>query len=199
MTRTMVAVGRRLSIVLLAALVLSSSAGAQSSSLEKRLATALAVPHVSKARTAAIAYDLQTGETLFSEHDALPLAPASNEKLAVTYAALAALGPEFRIETDVVGRGERDGPVWRGTLLLVGQGDPALSSRGLASLAQQVRAAGITRITGGILGGGSRGVFRQGRQAKAAVIPRIPGAILCDESFFDARRTAPGWKRGFYI
>src|SRR3954447_1979264 len=172
MTRTMVAVGRRLSIVLLAALVLSSSAGAQSSSLEKRLAAALAVPHVSKARTAAIVYALQTGETLFSEHDALPLAPASNEKLAVTYAALAALGPEFRIETDVVGRGERDGPVWRGTLLLVGQGDPTLSSRGLASLAQQVRAAGITRITGGILG---------------------------DESFFDARRTAPGWKRGFYI
>jgi len=130
------------------------------------------VPHVSKARTAALAFDLQTGETLFSEHESLSLAPASNEKLAVTYAALAGLGPEFRIETDVVGRGEQDGAIWRGTLVLVGRGDPTLSSRGLASLATQVRAAGITRVTGGVLG---------------------------DESFFDSRRTAPGWKRWFYV
>ena len=162
----------RLTILVLVAFALASTAGAQGTPLEKRLARALVVPHVSQARTAAIAFDLQTGETLFSEHESLSLAPASNEKLAVTYAALAGLGPEFRIETDVVGRGEQDGAIWRGTLLLVGQGDPTLSSRGLASLANQVRAAGITRVTGGVLG---------------------------DESFFDSRRTAPGWKRWFYV
>ena len=162
----------RLPVLVLLALTLSSTAGAQGTPLEKRLARALVVPHVSKARTAALAFDLQTGETLFSEHESLSLAPASNEKLAVTYAALAGLGPEFRIETDVVGRGEQDGAAWRGTLLLVGRGDPTLSSRGLASLANQVRAAGITRVTGGVLG---------------------------DESFFDSRRTAPGWKRWFYV
>jgi D-alanyl-D-alanine carboxypeptidase/D-alanyl-D-alanine-endopeptidase (penicillin-binding protein 4) len=159
-------------VLVLLALALASTAGAQGTPLEKRLARALVVPHVSQARTAALAFDLQTGETLFSEHESLSLAPASNEKLAVTYAALAGLGPEFRIETDVVGRGEQDGATWRGTLLLVGRGDPTLSSRGLASLANQVRAAGITRVTGGVLG---------------------------DESFFDSRRTAPGWKRWFYV
>jgi len=162
----------RLPVLVLLALALVSAAGAQGTPLEKRLARALVVPHVSQARTAALAFDLQTGETLFSEHESLSLAPASNEKLAVTYAALAGLGPEFRIETDVVGRGEQDGATWRGTLLLVGQGDPTLSSRGLASLANQVRAAGITRVTRGVLG---------------------------DESFFDSRRTAPGWKRWFYV
>jgi serine-type D-Ala-D-Ala carboxypeptidase/endopeptidase (penicillin-binding protein 4) len=162
----------RVPVLVLVALALVSSAGAQGTPLEKRLAAALVVPHVSQARTAALVVDLQTGETLFSDHEGLPLAPASNEKLAVTYAALSALGSQFRIETDVVGRGEQDGSVWRGTLLLVGQGDPTLSSRGLASLAAQVRAAGITRVTGGILG---------------------------DESFFDSRRTAPGWKRSFYV
>jgi D-alanyl-D-alanine carboxypeptidase/D-alanyl-D-alanine-endopeptidase (penicillin-binding protein 4) len=130
------------------------------------------VPHVAQARTAALVYDLQTGATLFSEHESLPLAPASNEKLAITYAALAELGAQFRIETDVVGRGEQDGTVWRGSLLLVGQGDPTLSSRDLALLARQVRAFGITRVTGGVLG---------------------------DESFFDPRRTAPGWKSSFYV
>jgi len=40
------------------------------------------------------------------------------------------------------------------------------------ALARQVRAAGITRVTGGVFG---------------------------DESFFDARRTAPGWKSWYYV
>jgi D-alanyl-D-alanine carboxypeptidase/D-alanyl-D-alanine-endopeptidase (penicillin-binding protein 4) len=163
---------RRLLIALLGALVLVSSAGASGSALESRLAKALAVPHVSRARTAALVFDLQTGTTVFAQHDSLSLAPASNEKLAVTYAALAELRPEFRFETDVVGRGVQEGTIWRGSLLLVGHGDPTLSSKGLATLAQQVRAAGIRRVTGAILG---------------------------DESYFDARRTAPGWKAGFYI
>ena len=168
----MVVVGRRLPIVLVAALAVAATAGAQGTPLEKRLQKALAVPHISQTRTAALVYDLQTGTTLFSEHEALSLAPASNEKLAVTYAALAGLGAQFRISTDVVGRGEQDGSVWRGSLLLVGQGDPTLSSRSLTLLARQVRAFGITRVTGGVLG---------------------------DESFFDARRTAPGWKSSFYV
>ena len=163
---------RRLLIVLFGALVLASSAGASPSSLSSRLARALAVPHISQTRTAALVFDLQTGTTVFARHDTLSLAPASNEKLAVTYAALVALRPEFRFETDVVGRGEQDGTIWRGSLLLVGGGDPTLSSGDLVALAQQVRAAGIRRVTGAILG---------------------------DESLFDAGRTAPGWKAGFYI
>ena len=173
MLRTMQAVGRRrVLILLLGALVVASSAGASGSPLDRQLAKALSVPHVSRARTAALVFDLQTGTTVFARHDSLSLAPASNEKLGVTYAALVGLGPEFRFETDVVGRGEQDGIVWRGSLLLVGQGDPTLSSRDLTVLAQQVRAAGIRRVTGAILG---------------------------DESHFDARRTAPGWKSWFYI
>jgi D-alanyl-D-alanine carboxypeptidase/D-alanyl-D-alanine-endopeptidase (penicillin-binding protein 4) len=163
---------RRVLIALLGALVLVSSAGASGSALDQRLAKALAVPHVSRARTAALVFDLQTGTTVFAQHDSLALAPASNEKLGVTYAALVGLGPEFRFETDVIGRGELDGTVWRGSLLLVGHGDPTLSSGDLAALAQQVRAAGVRRVTGAILG---------------------------DESYFDARRTAPGWKAGYYI
>jgi serine-type D-Ala-D-Ala carboxypeptidase/endopeptidase (penicillin-binding protein 4) len=163
---------RRLPIALLAALVLAAPAGAGNSSLAKKLANALAVPHVSQARTAALAFDLQTGTTVFSEHDGLSLAPASNEKLAVTYAALVALGPEFRIETDVTGRGELQGTTWKGSLLLVGHGDPLLSSSNLAALARQVRTAGITRVTGAVFG---------------------------DESFFDTRRTAPGWKSWYYV
>ncbi|MET0607845.1 MAG: D-alanyl-D-alanine carboxypeptidase/D-alanyl-D-alanine-endopeptidase, partial [Gaiellaceae bacterium] len=107
-----------------------------------------------------------------SEHGNLPLVPASNEKLAVAYSALVTLGPTFRFETDVLGRGEQDGAIWRGSLVLVGHGDPTLSSADLTTLARQVRAAGIRRVTRGVFG---------------------------DEAFFDARRTGAGWKSWFYI
>jgi D-alanyl-D-alanine carboxypeptidase/D-alanyl-D-alanine-endopeptidase (penicillin-binding protein 4) len=163
---------RRLPLAVLVALLLAAPAGAGTSPLAKRLAKALAVPHVSQARTGALAFDLQTGETLFSEHEGLSLAPASNEKLAVTYAALVGLGSAYRIETDVVGRGERSGAVWQGSLLLVGHGDPTLSSSDLAVLAREVRATGIVRVTGAVFG---------------------------DESFFDSRRTVSGWRASYYI
>jgi D-alanyl-D-alanine carboxypeptidase/D-alanyl-D-alanine-endopeptidase (penicillin-binding protein 4) len=133
--------------------------------LAPQLERALHVPHVSLAATGAVAVDLATGRTLYARNQALPLLPASNEKLAVTYAALTALGPEFRIETDVL---EDDA----GNVYLKGYGDPTLSSAQLTVLARQVRADGVTTISGFVYG---------------------------DESWFDTRRTALGWKAAFYI
>src|SRR5579862_693544 len=80
--------------------------------VEPQLARALHARHVSPARTGAIVLDLQTGSTLFAHNARLPLEPASNEKLATTYAALSALGPSFRIETDVLGEGQQSGTLW---------------------------------------------------------------------------------------
>src|SRR5215470_17706201 len=100
------------------------------------------------------------------------LRPASNEKLATTYAALTALGPSFRIETDVLGDGQQDGATWQGNLVLKGYGDPALSAAQVNKLARQVVADGISHVSGRILG---------------------------DESWFDTRRTGVGWKPQFYL
>jgi D-alanyl-D-alanine carboxypeptidase/D-alanyl-D-alanine-endopeptidase (penicillin-binding protein 4) len=136
-----------------------------SAALQPRLERALHVPHVSLAATGAVAVDLATGQTVYARNAALPLIPASNEKLTVTYGALTALGPAFRIETDVLLDDAGD-------LILKGYGDPTLSSAQLRMLAGQVRAAGITTVTGGVLG---------------------------DESWFDSRRTALGWKASFYL
>jgi serine-type D-Ala-D-Ala carboxypeptidase/endopeptidase (penicillin-binding protein 4) len=160
---------RAVALALFVALVAPATGAA---SLQTALARALRVPHVSLASTGAVAIDLTTGETVYSRNASLSLLPASNEKLAVTYAALTALGPGFRIETDVLGEGQEVGTTWQGDLVLKGYGDPTLSSAGLADLARQVRAAGITAVTGRVLG---------------------------DESWFDTRRTAPGWKASFYI
>ena len=158
--------------VALALFVALAAPATGAASLQTALARALRVPHVSLASTGAVAIDLTTGETVYSRNASLSLLPASNEKLAVTYAALTALGPGFRIETDVLGEGQEVGTTWQGDLVLKGYGDPTLSSAGLADLARQVRAAGITAVTGRVLG---------------------------DESWFDTRRTEPGWKASFYI
>jgi D-alanyl-D-alanine carboxypeptidase/D-alanyl-D-alanine-endopeptidase (penicillin-binding protein 4) len=163
---------RSLVAAALAALVLPAGAGAAQGELEPRLDRALAVPHVSAAASGVFAVDLATGEAIYSHNASLPLLPASNEKLAVTYAALTALGPSFTIETDVLGAGEQVGTTWQGDLVLKGYGDPTLSSSDLTVLARQVRADGITSVSGAVIG---------------------------DESWFDARRTAPGWKAAFYI
>ena len=165
---------RRLILPLAAALALLGAvpAPAATGSLEQRLARALAVPHVSLARSGAAVLDLTTGKPLFVHNGSAAFAPASNEKLTVTFAALSALGPSFRLETDVLGTGAPVAGTWNGDLVLKGYGDPMLSSAGLAVLARQVRAAGIERVTGGIVG---------------------------DESWFDARRTGPGWKASFFL
>jgi D-alanyl-D-alanine carboxypeptidase/D-alanyl-D-alanine-endopeptidase (penicillin-binding protein 4) len=123
-------------------------------------------------RTGAVAVDLSTGHVVFAHNADLGLVPASNEKLAVAYAALVALGPSYRIRTEVRGEGTRDGALWRGNLILAGRGDPTLSRDGLRGLARRLRALGIRRVTGSIVG---------------------------DESYFDRLRTAPGWKPSFYL
>src|SRR2546423_3983723 len=164
---------RRLAPVLvLAALATPVAAGAQQTPLQARLAKALRVPHVAPASSAAVAMDLATGSILFTQNQALPLAPASNEKLPLTYAALSNLGASFRIETDVLGEGSQTGTTFDGSIVLKGGGDPTLSTAALRLLAAQVRAAGIRHVTRGIVG---------------------------DEAYFDRRRTGPGWKRSFYI
>ncbi len=118
-----------------------------------------------------------------------PLVPASTQKTLVATAALAALGPDFRYETSVVSDGgPREGAV--GTLWLVGSGDPTLASpeyitflserprfqlhqaTPLTALADGLKAAGVTTITGGIVG---------------------------DESRYDRTRILPGWKASYVI
>ncbi len=129
------------------------------------------MPGVSWGSTGVLAIDLRTGGHVYGRNADLPLRPASNEKLAVALAALDELGSRSRIPTHVLGEGRLDGAVWRGRLVLKGYGDPTLGRDDLAVLARKVKAQGIRRVTGRILG---------------------------DESYFDTRRTAPGWKPSFY-
>jgi D-alanyl-D-alanine carboxypeptidase/D-alanyl-D-alanine-endopeptidase (penicillin-binding protein 4) len=99
------------------------------------------------------------------------LRPASNEKLGVALTVLDRLGPDYRIRTEVLGAGSLTGSTWQGGLALRGLGDPTLRSADLDRLAAKLRTKGIRRVTGQISG---------------------------DETYFDRRRTADGWRSSYY-
>ena len=145
----------------------SAPAKAGSPELAAQLAGALSASGVDPGRTSALAVDLESGEVVFRRNAGLALAPASAEKLAVSLAALRALGSRYRFRTEVLGEGARAGRTWDGDLYLVGGGDPTLAVPDLDALARDVRAAGVRVVTGRVLG---------------------------DERRFDALRAAPGWK-----
>ena len=97
-----------------------------------------------------------------------PVIPASNMKLLTALTALEVLGPEFVFTTKVVGLSAANQIV--GDLWLVGGGDPLLSTLNypatesyptlfptdIALLIDAIAAAGITEITGNIVGDESR-------------------------------------------
>jgi len=138
--------------------------------LEARLARALAAPGIAPRRTGALAIDLRTGETVYARNAGRSLLPASTEKLSVAFAALRDLGPGYRFRTDVVGVGSLEAGAWNGDLFMVGHGDPTLALSDVGTLARRIRASGIRRIDGRVFG---------------------------DESYFDSRRDAPGWKPSY--
>jgi D-alanyl-D-alanine carboxypeptidase/D-alanyl-D-alanine-endopeptidase (penicillin-binding protein 4) len=160
-----------IALLLAFAVAAPAVAGPSPVGLESRLERALEVPGVSPAWTAAFAIDLATGGAVYAANTTLSLRPASNQKLTVAVAALDALGPNFRMETQVLGEGALEVDIWDGDLVLKGFGDPTLERGDLAAMARQIRNAGIARVT---------------------------GRVRADESFFDTRRTAPGWKSSFY-
>jgi D-alanyl-D-alanine carboxypeptidase/D-alanyl-D-alanine-endopeptidase (penicillin-binding protein 4) len=99
--------------------------------------------------------DMASGDVLYSHRDSLALAPASNEKLFTTSTALLRFGVTGTLPTTLQARGgteiDADG-VLRGDVYLVGGGDPTLGDAGLAALADQLVARGVTRIDGGVIG-----------------------------------------------
>ena len=101
---------------------------------------------------------LSTGETLYSLNPGTFLMPASNMKVVTMVAAAERLGWDFTFTTRVVATGPVEGGVLKGDLVVVGSGDPSLGGRPtegpavVGRWADQIRARGITRVEGRIIG-----------------------------------------------
>jgi serine-type D-Ala-D-Ala carboxypeptidase/endopeptidase (penicillin-binding protein 4) len=108
--------------------------------------------------------DPTSGAVLFSRGASRAFQIASNMKLFTTATALERIGPAEQLETTLVAPGGFAGGVVQGDLVLRGGGDPTLSRAGLAKLAAEARARGLSGVS---------------------------GRLLYDESLFDRRRAVP--------
>lgn len=133
--------------------------------LRARLARLVTEPQYHVGGPVAVSVLDGEGRTVFEQGADIPLLPASTLKIVTAAAALAALGPDYRYMTQVNATAYPDDRrVIRGDLILVGTGDPALSTplfdeevwpdrpdTELARLADRI-AAQTDRITGDVIG-----------------------------------------------
>jgi D-alanyl-D-alanine carboxypeptidase/D-alanyl-D-alanine-endopeptidase (penicillin-binding protein 4) len=140
----------------------------------------------------AVVYDLTSGARLFAEHAGVQRPPASVEKLYTSVAALTEFGPQAEIHTAVFGAGHLGpGGVWHGDLYVRGGGDPTLGDGTFnrvweqgygptaSELVHQLTAAGITQVTGAVIGDASLFDSRPGVPSSgfASDIPDLGGQL----------------------
>jgi D-alanyl-D-alanine carboxypeptidase/D-alanyl-D-alanine-endopeptidase (penicillin-binding protein 4) len=126
--------------------------GEQLRQLRERLTGTLGASALATSGIAVVDGD---GRPLFTRLAHTPFAPASTFKVLVATAALQTLGPDYRFETRFESVDDpHDGTV-DGDVYLVGEGDPSLTSDDLRGGVATLARAGITRITGGIVGDGT--------------------------------------------
>src|SRR6266699_3815499 len=169
--------------LILASLTISSSLAAQSSpatrprtaalrgSLEHRLAQLVDAPPFDRATWGMYVVD-DRGRVVDQRNADHFAVPASNTKLVVTAAAAVLLPAAYRVTTSLYVNGRVEAGVLYGDLILYGRGDPTWSERcysvdtlapgvcdsaftAMDAIADSLRARGLRRITGKLVGDGS--------------------------------------------
>ncbi|MFT7473160.1 MAG: D-alanyl-D-alanine carboxypeptidase/D-alanyl-D-alanine-endopeptidase (penicillin-binding protein 4) [Verrucomicrobiales bacterium] len=124
------------------------------------------------------------GVEIFAWNPTRPLVPASAQKLLTAYGVYEVLGPDHTYETRIVTDAPLEDGILDGDLYLIGGGDPLLATSAytdryeplphvrtnIEELADAVVAAGITEISGAVIG---------------------------DETRFDVERYVPEWPERF--
>jgi D-alanyl-D-alanine carboxypeptidase/D-alanyl-D-alanine-endopeptidase (penicillin-binding protein 4) len=111
---------------------------------------------------ALLATDMKTGEVIASLNPDMSVIPASNTKLFSTAAALELYGPDYTYKTRLYYNGKIDpSGVLYGNVIIKGDGDPTLGSKFFydrenfnynSKFVEAVKAAGIKRISGNVIG-----------------------------------------------
>jgi D-alanyl-D-alanine carboxypeptidase/D-alanyl-D-alanine-endopeptidase (penicillin-binding protein 4) len=139
--------------------------------LQQRITRLLDQPPFDRATWNVYAQD-DRGHVLFNRNGDHFSVPASNTKLVVAAAATVLLPADYRVRTSVYANGMVTGGVLKGDLILYGRGDPTWSQRCYAvdtlapgacdstwtavdAIADSLKAHGLRRVTGRIVGDGS--------------------------------------------
>lgn len=149
-------------LILMALASVSVQAQQAGGGLQDKVASIAADPAFGEA-VVGICARTADGETLVDINAGTMMLPASNMKLISTGAALHSLGPDWQYETSLGYSGTIEDGTLYGDLYIIGGGDPTLGSkdsiavnldRTFAQWEAIMRAAGINRIEGHIIGDG---------------------------------------------
>jgi len=129
------------------------------------------------AQSGSYVYDLTDRQQLFAKRATNQRILASNTKLFTTAATLGEFGSAGRFTTAVFGdRLPNENGVVRGDLYMVGGGDPSFGSDSFAERAY---------------GGGGATLEQLANQVRRAGVRRVTGGVFGDESLFDSLRGGP--------
>ncbi|HYX81426.1 MAG TPA: D-alanyl-D-alanine carboxypeptidase/D-alanyl-D-alanine-endopeptidase [Gemmatimonadales bacterium] len=157
--------------LILASLTISAAAPLQAQGLEQRVTRLIDRPPFDRATWNIYAQD-DRGRVLFNRNGDRLSVPASNTKLIVSAVATVLLPADYRVRTSVYANGTLTDGVLHGDLIVYGRGDPTWSQRcytvdtlapggcdstwtAVAAIADSLRAHGVRRVTGKIVGDGS--------------------------------------------
>ena len=120
---------------------------------------------------------LESGKVIYRKNGGKLLVPASNQKLLTGAAILLERGPNATFDTLLYRTGPVEGGVLKGDLVIQGGGDPSIGGR--------FHKNDLTFT------------FRQWAQVlKQAGITRISGSVVGDDNLFDDRLYGDGWQIG---
>jgi D-alanyl-D-alanine carboxypeptidase/D-alanyl-D-alanine-endopeptidase (penicillin-binding protein 4) len=170
------------------ALALGPAAHAASLTSDLRL-----LSHEAGGRGGFAVLDGRTGRTLAASGDRGIHPLGSTTKLVTTATALDVLGRNATLTTTVLVVGAVDATgTLTGDLILRGGGDPLLGEAGLATLADAVQAAGITKVTGSVVGDESLFDTLRGGPATQGAFDLNIGGALGALAYDRGRRVAGG-------
>jgi serine-type D-Ala-D-Ala carboxypeptidase/endopeptidase (penicillin-binding protein 4) len=177
-------VARRLVVILLVSLcAFAASPPAASASLGSKISKIVQSSRYAGPGTGIAIVDDTAGRVVYRYRHKSQLKPASNMKLTTTVAALAYIGSGTRLATRVYRTGTLSGTTLTGSLWLVGGGDPTFSTRLFAKKAFGGRAGSVGDLADAV---------------RAAGIRRVTGFVVGDETAFDSNRTGPLWPASFW-
>ena len=123
--------------------------------LKQELSDATRLAGVRRGAWGVVVRSLDRSETLYELNPRMLLVPASVAKLVSAATAAEAVGWDYRYETILKATGPVVDGVVAGDLLIVGSGDPSIGGRAgddLAGWVEALKAAGIRRINGRVIG-----------------------------------------------
>jgi D-alanyl-D-alanine carboxypeptidase/D-alanyl-D-alanine-endopeptidase (penicillin-binding protein 4) len=111
----------------------------------------LAQPELRNAQCGVCIIDLASDSVVFARNSQKLLIPASNMKIVSTAASLCYLGSGYRYNTRFGMQGTVKGNTLDGDLIVIGGGDPTLTSRSLEQFVRTLGTRQIKTVTGNII------------------------------------------------